>query len=284
MITIEPLLKDIGMKEYEAKAFTTVVQSGVCSAEQISKRSRIPLTRVYETMASLQKRGLVTVMNTRPKMYRLVSVDALSNIIEEKKRLLQQEIDRSATIIKQIKQSMPRGTASSSQNEVKGDFWIFKGRETAIRKITEEEKKSGREILLFSDDFSWFPRFKKVLGCRTGSGVTVKILINLNEMTTETVKELLDIGVEVRGWEGKGLRGDIIDGRMAHLVSKIPRAGVSIEDNYGEPGNDELFMYDCLATDNPIIVNMIKTYFDIFWWRGERPQGLIMARQGKRFK
>ena len=57
--------------------------------------------------------------------------------------------------------------------------------------------------------------------------------------------------------------------------------GVRIDNHYGRAGTDELFMYDCIATENPIIVNMVKTYFDVFWWRGERPQGLIMARQGR---
>lgn len=283
MESIEPLLKDIGMKEYEAKAFTIIIQRGVCSAEQISKMARIPLTRVYETMGSLQKRGLVTVLNTRPKKYRLIAVDALSNILEEKKRFMQQEIERSATIIKQIKQAVPK-SAIKHTDDIRKDIWIFKGRKTAVSRITDEEKKSGNEILLFSDDFSWFPIFRKVLTCKIGKGVTTKVLVNLNEKTAGTVKELLKIGAEVRGWDVKGLSGDIIDSRMAHMVSKIPRPGVNIDEHYGRPGTDELFMYDCIATENPIIVNMVKTYFNVFWWRGERPQGLIMAGQGRRFK
>ena len=102
----ESLLRDIGMKEYEAKAFVAVVQCGVCSADHISKMSHIPLTRVYETMQSLQKLGIVTVLNTRPKKYRLVSVDALSNLIENKKRLMRQEIERTDAIIKEIKSGL----------------------------------------------------------------------------------------------------------------------------------------------------------------------------------
>jgi sugar-specific transcriptional regulator TrmB len=283
MDRVESLLKEMGMKEYEAKAFTAIMQCGVCSAEQISKASRIPLTRVYETMGSLQKLGMVTVLNTRPKKYKLISVDALSNLIEEKKRSIRQEIERSNDIIKQIKEIVPKA-APQDTVEVREDFWIFKGRETAIRKIAEGEKKSASEILLFSDDFSWFPRFRKVLQHRLRDGVAAKVLINLNEKTSRTLNELLKMGADVRGWDITGLLGVIIDGRSIHLVSKIPRAGVRQEEYYGKPGSDEFFMYDCLFTRNPTMVNMVKTYFDVFWWRGERPQGLIMARQGKRFK
>ena len=283
MDRVESLLKEIGMKEYEAKAFTTVVQCGVCSAEQISKASSIPLTRVYETMESLQKNGLVTVMNTRPKKYRLISIDALSNLADEKRRLVQQEIERTNDIIKQIKERIPKAV-SSEDEEVKEDFWIFKGRETAIRKISEEEKKAAREILIFSDDFTWFPRFRKMLQSSIGTGISVKVLINLNERTSGTVNELLSMGSDVRGWDIQGLLGVIIDGKKIYLVSKIPRPGVSMENHYGKEGTDELFMYDCLFTRNPTIVNMVRTYFDVFWWRGERPGGLIMARKGKWLK
>jgi sugar-specific transcriptional regulator TrmB len=283
MDKVEPLLKDIGMKEYEAKAFTAVLKCGICSADQISHAAQIPLTRVYETMASLQKLGLITVMNTRPKKYRLISVDGLSNLIEEKKRELQQEINRVSDIVKQIKDNIPKTTPHNAA-EVKEDFWIFKGRETALRKISEEKKKAEKEITFFSDDFSWFPRLRKVVQSAIKEGVVVKVLINLNEKTIQIVNELLKIGADVRGWDVRGLLGVIVDGKTVQLVSKIPRTGVKMEEHYGEQGSDELFMYDLLYTENPLIVNMVKTYFDVFWWRGERPQGLIMARQGKRFK
>jgi len=135
----ESLLKDIGMKEYEAKAFTSIVKCGTCSAEQINKMSRIPLTRVYETMQSLQKLGIVTVLNTRPKKYKLISVDAINNIIEHKKKLMQQELERSGTIIKEIKSLIPKNVAENPE-EMREGLWIFKGRETAIRKIMERRR------------------------------------------------------------------------------------------------------------------------------------------------
>lgn len=283
MDNVEPLLRDVGMKEYEAKAFVAVLQCGICSAEHISQISQIPLTRVYETMDSLHKLGLVTVLNTRPKKYKLISVDALSNLIEEKKRDLQQEIERTTGIINQIKGMIPKVTHKDAE-ETKEGFWIFKGRNNTIRKIIEEEKKAEKEMLMFSDDFTWFPKLRKVLENKIKDGVAVKAIININERTLDTVNDLLKMGADVRGWDVKGLLGVIIDARTIHLVSKIPRSGVKMENHYGEEGRDELFIYDCLFTENPIIVNMVRTYFDVFWWRGDRPQGLIMARQGKRFK
>lgn len=275
MEKIESMLKDIGMREYEAKAFNIVVQCRVCSADQISKMARIPLTRVYETMQSLQKTGLVTVLNTRPKKYKLVSVDALSNILEQKRRSMEREIEKSSAVIKEIRSMIPKNVTNGT-DEAREGFWIYKGRESTIRKISEESRKSRKEVFYFSDDFSWLPRIQKVLTDKIREGVPVKVLMNINSETTDTVKKLLDMGADVRAWDIKGLRGSVSDNKKVHLVSKIPRAGVNQEEQYGSEGTDEMFMYDCLATGNPIIVNMVKTYFNVFWWRGEKPTSTRM--------
>ena len=284
MEKVESLLRDVGLKEYESKAFMAIVQCGVCSADQVSKISRIPLTRVYETMQSLQKLGIITVLNTRPKKYRLVSVDALSNLIEHKKSMMKQELERADSIIKEIKRVVPKASLGDS-DEIKEGFWIIKGREASARKIMDEEKKAVKDILFFSDDYSWFPKFKKTLQAKIKEGIAVKVLINLNDKTMRTVNDLISIGADVRGWDAKGLRGDIIDSKLIHLVSQVPRPGVNPADYYGKEGSDSIFIYDCLTTENPIIVNMIKTYFDIFWWRGERPRALVERNHRRtRFK
>ena len=271
MERIESMLKDIGMKEYEAKAFNVTVQCGVCSADRISKTSGIPLTRVYETMQSLQKMGLVTVLNTRPKKYRLVSLDALSNLMESKKRKMERELERSGNIIKELRNIIPKVSARDS-DEIREGFWVFKGRETAIRKISDDARNARKDIIYFSDDFSWFARFRKLIKSKIAEGVSVKVLMNVNDKTMSTAKELLSIGVDVRSWDVRSLRGSIRDSETVHLVSKIPRTGVKNGNHYGEAGTDELYMYDTLTTANPIMVNMVKTYFDVFWWRGEKPR------------
>ena len=66
-------LKKLGLKEYESRAYTGLLEIGQASAEQISEAHSIPLPRVYDTMNSLARRGLLYVSNTRPKIYRAVS-------------------------------------------------------------------------------------------------------------------------------------------------------------------------------------------------------------------
>ncbi len=259
------------MREYEAKAWSTLLQRGVCTAEAISKFSNIPVTRVYETLENLERLGLVVVQRTRPKKYSVVSVDSLNYLIEEKKKRMKNEIEKSEKILKEIKNIVPRPMEVPEEEE-RDTVWIFRGRENILRRINEAVFNAKREVLIFSDDLSWYDRIEKTIKNRTSSGIPVKILININEYTINTIKKALSIGVRIRGWDMRNLMGALIDGENLYLVSKLPRQGVNEDDYYGVPGNDSLFSYSCLVTNNPIIIKMFSTYYDSFWWRGENPE------------
>ncbi|WP_445477301.1 TrmB family transcriptional regulator [Lysinibacillus irui] len=52
-------LKDMGFTEYEAKAYTALVQQSHVSAYQVSKNSGIPRARVYDILNILVEKGIV---------------------------------------------------------------------------------------------------------------------------------------------------------------------------------------------------------------------------------
>jgi len=52
-------LKELGFTEYEAKAYTALVQNSHVSAYQVSKNSGIPRARIYDILGVLVEKGLV---------------------------------------------------------------------------------------------------------------------------------------------------------------------------------------------------------------------------------
>ncbi len=52
-------LKEMGFTEYEAKAYTALVQQSHVSAYQVSKNSGIPRARVYDILNNLVEKGIV---------------------------------------------------------------------------------------------------------------------------------------------------------------------------------------------------------------------------------
>lgn len=69
------LLQDLGLKEYEARSFLALTQVPDATARELSDRSEVPRTRVYEAVRVLEAKGLVEVQHTSPQRFRAVSVD-----------------------------------------------------------------------------------------------------------------------------------------------------------------------------------------------------------------
>ncbi len=59
MDTLIAQLKELGFTEYEAKAYTALVQNSHVSAYQVSKNSGIPRARIYDILNVLVEKGLV---------------------------------------------------------------------------------------------------------------------------------------------------------------------------------------------------------------------------------
>ncbi|MBI4020371.1 MAG: TrmB family transcriptional regulator [Candidatus Aenigmarchaeota archaeon] len=265
------LLRELGMQEYETKAYLTLLEGGVCTAEDVSNGAGIPLTRVYETLSALEKRGLIAVVNTRPKKYKVASLKDLEVLVEEKRDKMRSELERAEGILKKIHEVAPRPNGKHRDGQHSEDIWIVRGRKNSVREIKEATRKAKKSILIFAEDITWLPEFRPVLLDRIRSGVGVRILCHVNDRTMKRVKAALGMGAEIRNWEMRGLKGSILDGRIAHLVCKTPKPGVKEEAYYGMPGNDTLFAYETITMHNPVLIRVFKTYFDSFWKTGKDP-------------
>ncbi len=268
------LLKSMGMQEYESKAYAYLLENGVSTAEQISKFGEIPLPRVYETLDGLHKRGIVKVMTSRPKKYHVVSAESLKSLIEEKKEKMKNEVERSETLYKKIMLLAPRQKVKMTEPE-KQDFWIVTGRKNIIKSAIEQEKKASKEILIFGEDLSWFNEFQTHIRKKIKDGTKIKILCNINPKTKKTVEKVIAAGIEARELDIDGLMGHIIDNNTVLICTKVPRPGVKAEQYYAIPGNDKLFSYEAITTENPIMLKTFTTYFNLAWMKGRTSKDVL---------
>ena len=77
------LLQDLGLKEYEARAFVALSRCDSGTAKEISEISEVPRTRVYDAIRVLEQQGLVEVQQSTPKQFRAVTPDEAVRIIEQ---------------------------------------------------------------------------------------------------------------------------------------------------------------------------------------------------------
>ena len=85
---VYPALKDYGLTDYETRAFIALITTGISSAKQLSERTKIPYSRIYDVLVNLEKIGWINVINGRPMKYQALRPKSVAVIakqeIEEK--------------------------------------------------------------------------------------------------------------------------------------------------------------------------------------------------------
>jgi HTH-type transcriptional regulator, sugar sensing transcriptional regulator len=66
----EEQLRDFGLSSYEAKSYVSLVSLGPSEPKKVAKDARIPHTSVYRALESLEEKGWVEEVLTKPVTYR----------------------------------------------------------------------------------------------------------------------------------------------------------------------------------------------------------------------
>lgn len=71
------LLKQIGLNKYEAEGYLALLQLGALTGYELGKRSAVPLSRSYETLEHLTRKGFVLVQPGEPPRYAAIPAAAI---------------------------------------------------------------------------------------------------------------------------------------------------------------------------------------------------------------
>ena len=62
-------LERIGLTSYEIKTFSTLLKSGEVTASDLSQKSGVPYSKIYEVLGSLEEKGWIGSDDSRPTKY-----------------------------------------------------------------------------------------------------------------------------------------------------------------------------------------------------------------------
>lgn len=89
-------LRDLGLSQYEARVYRSLLSTGPTTAKELSQASDVPMGRIYDVLNDLENADIIRSQNTsRPKKY--VAVDpetALNRLFEEKRSSLEAQLDQ----------------------------------------------------------------------------------------------------------------------------------------------------------------------------------------------
>lgn len=142
------LLQELGLKEYEAKAFIALTQIPTGTAREVSDVSDVPRTRVYDAVESLEKKGLVEIQHANPKQFRAVSVDEAVGTLraeyESRTASLRATLDDVQSI------------DMDTDGEIPQKVWSLAGESAISSRITQLTKNAETEVIMFIGEASGF--------------------------------------------------------------------------------------------------------------------------------
>ena len=112
-------LRDLGLSEYEARAFRSLLDTGPTTAKELSRASDVPMGRIYDVLNSLETYRLVRSQTaSRPKKYVAVEPEtALDRLLDDKKAELEAKAEQYEDIVSELGDQLEAG------DHVDEPFW-----------------------------------------------------------------------------------------------------------------------------------------------------------------
>ena len=203
------MLKEIGLTDYEIRAYLYLLEAGLSTASQISEGASIPYSKIYEVLNSLERKGWIRSQENRPRLYYPKSP---REAIEETRLRLEDRVKTWQKIVLSDLQPIyeRRGVRE------KPDIWIFRSMPDAIAKLKEMLNNARSEILMAVPKMM-SPLINVISSTLKNINISqIELLIMLSS-NIESLGDLTLLG-EVRFRDEMFGGGIIVDGREVMLI------------------------------------------------------------------
>ncbi|MEM1922883.1 MAG: helix-turn-helix domain-containing protein [Nitrososphaerota archaeon] len=133
-------MKRIGLSEYEAKAYIALLSRRGGTASEISAASQIPISKIYDTLKSLERKGLLKAERGRPMRYipehPQVASESLRASIE---RELQSDLEVFVSSLTPIYEG---------GGPERPDLWIIRGEASLWRSVKDVMGRANKQLSL----------------------------------------------------------------------------------------------------------------------------------------
>lgn len=237
------VLRQIGLREYETRAYLTLLERGVLTASKVSEYGVVPYSKIYETLNSLERKGWVEVEQGRPSRY---FPKAPTESLEVAKLQLEDRIN----IWKHVVMSELQPLYEKRELLEKPDIWILRGEYSIMAKLKEMLEVVKSELLIAFPVFAkeFVKSYVSILGKIWDKGINVKIMV-AGEWTNQELNLLRSVRIRDNLFGG----GVIVDGKEALLF-------------LGEADEKRTYSGLLVIWSNHIgLVKFAREYFELLW-------------------
>ena len=248
----------LGLSEYESKALASLTQFHDSTAQQISEDAKIPYTKIYNTLGSLEKRGLIKSTLERPKKYRALDPDSIINSIMKKREKdlnkIKKEFKKNLT---KLEETYSKGKKGQGPDKI----WFAPTQGAVWNIFIHECKSSKKEVTLIGGTSSWMhaaqdKHISEAILKMLGRGVKIRGIFpqSLSEQVSKLPDSLLQIlshnNMSARILSDEKIHEDqiVIDKKKVGMtfkdsLTKEVHSGVMIENESLAKGADDYFSH-----------------------------------------
>jgi sugar-specific transcriptional regulator TrmB len=236
-------LQEFGLTEYEIRSYTSLLEIGPATANQLSEASDVPYSKIYEVLGSLEKKGWIEMEHGRPSKY---YPKPPSLAMEITKSQLENSLRTSETLV--LDELQPLYEKKGVRE--RPDIWIVRGDFNVLAKIRETVEHVQKEILASIPSIpdsvadSLVPLVKSI----AERGVKVQIMTMKASMNETMIRLSKFCEVRVRDQMFGG--GIIADGREVILL-------------LGQEGDEAVSL--AIWSDHIGLSKFAKNYFEYLW-------------------
>jgi len=208
---VKQVLREIGLNAYETDAYAVLLECGQMTAIEVSRKGKVPYSKIYGVLNSLKNKGWIKSVGSRPsRYYPLPPLDAFTTTklrLEDKCKSWEQAI---AT---QLQPFYEKRELVEQSN-----LLILRGQQGIMTKLEEIFRKARKEIMIAAPEFA-----KNIIAATTvfletlhKTHVDVKVLVTGKTGDWKKRDGLVAIS-ELRVRDKMFGGGIIIDGKEAML-------------------------------------------------------------------
>ncbi|BFH73020.1 helix-turn-helix domain-containing protein [Sulfurisphaera javensis] len=147
---LEGKLRRLGFSFYEAKAYSSLLVLCSATMKEISEKSGIPYQKVYEIITSLEAKGLVRVIEGKPKRVKLIDPSISLKVYRDK---IVNELDEIINYVISLHEK-------SKISEVDRSIHV-KGRRTVIKLVKQFAERSKKMKVVYDKIPEWLMKILK---------------------------------------------------------------------------------------------------------------------------
>jgi len=83
MTSVVEKLQQIGLTEYEGKAYTALLNTHLSTATNVSEKSGVPRTRIHQVLEQLQQKGWIHIISGVPLLFKAVEPASVFEKVKE---------------------------------------------------------------------------------------------------------------------------------------------------------------------------------------------------------